>query len=108
MKTRAKVSVAGSSIAKISSVAAKGAEAKSVVLGAIATVTCFPAGAMISLDNGTSLRMDEVQVGDKVKTGVDILMISLKSLFIIKMTHNLIRNLQIKDDSNLWTCKVSV
>ena len=101
MKTRAKVSVAGSSIAKISSAAAKGAVAKNVVLGAIATVTCFPARAMISLDNGTSLRMDEVQVTDKVKTGVDILMISFKSLFIIKITHNLIRNLQIKDDSNL-------
>ena len=33
------------------------------------TCKCFPATARVSLENGKSVAMSELQVGDKVKTG---------------------------------------
>ena len=31
---------------------------------------CFPAAAMVNLENGKSVMMAELQVGDKVQTGM--------------------------------------
>ena len=68
--------------------AAEAAVTKSVAATLIAAIFCFPATAMVSLDNGTSIRMDELQVGNKVKTGMHIQNVCVKQesfihLFVI-------------------------
>ena len=47
--------------------------------------SCFPSHAKVNLENGKSLTMSELQVGDKIKTGFHILCIYLFILFIAKM-----------------------
>ena len=37
--------------------------------------TCFPSGARVSLENGASVSMTELKVGDKVQTGEIIMFI---------------------------------
>ena len=34
------------------------------------TANCFPSTAKVNLENGKSVRMSELQVGDKVQTGM--------------------------------------
>ena len=33
---------------------------------------CFPATARLTLENGKSITMSELQIGDKVQTGINI------------------------------------
>ena len=80
--------------------AAEAAVTKSVAATVIATIVCLPASAMVSLDNGTSIRMDELQVGDKVKTGMDIQNVCVKHEFFI---HLYICSFKPQNHSILWS-----
>ena len=38
---------------------------------AVLANACFPAGAMVNLDNGKTVRMNDLHTGNKVQAGMD-------------------------------------
>ena len=78
-------------VAKVAGATTKGATAKAVaktvVVGAVTAkasiaALCFPATAMVNLHNGKSVKMNDIQVGDKIHSGTTSFLLLIQPMFM--------------------------